>query len=210
MFLILRRLITRCSGSFCCVPQRLDCILDFSAKMNKPPRSICMEGTQCTHFPLLCLWSPGKHSNFNSISFIKFSFITCSMISALTIVALPTEVYSFGWMSSFSYPFALFCVFFAASYLFLPVYFQCGVDNCYKVSFEIFSRQFSQMTIDFCVIFRKIKSVFGCEVQSNRWKYGNSRMDTARDVIHSDCSIRAISGFCWRFVFNAIQLKNSC
>lgn len=61
-----------------------------------------------------------------------------SLISAFTIVVIPAEVYSFGWICSLPYPLTMLLLAISANYLFLPVYHQSGIDNCYVVSFMVF------------------------------------------------------------------------
>lgn len=74
-----------------------------------------------------------------------------SMISALSVVAIPTEVYSFGWLCAFPYPLTILLLIMSANYLFLPVYHQCGIDNCYVVSFISFNSTFEKLFENFLI-----------------------------------------------------------
>lgn len=126
------------------------------------------------------------------------------MISAWTIVAVPSEVYSFGWLCAIPYPFTALLLMISANYLFLPVYHQSGIDNCYMVSRMSTSRTFYSNFNP-----RNI-TVFGAEIQSNNAMHFNCRMDAARDVLHANRSILAISGIRRRFelvILRDIHLK---
>lgn len=48
-------------------------------------------------------------------------------------MAVPAEVYSFGWLYILLIPAMIFLTL-AANYLFIPVFHQNSIDNCYTVS----------------------------------------------------------------------------
>lgn len=126
------------------------------------------------------------------------------MISAWTIVAVPSEVYSFGWLCAIPYPFTALLLMISANYLFLPVYHQSGIDNCYLVSRMIISRTFSSNFNP-----RKF-TVFGAEIQPNIAMYFKCGMDAARDVLYANCFILAISGIRRRFEPSIISNLTKC
>lgn len=59
-----------------------------------------------------------------------------SQLSALSIVAIPAEIYSFGWQYFLIIPTLVFIII-AVNYLFLPVFYQNNIDNCYAVSWRL-------------------------------------------------------------------------
>lgn len=48
-------------------------------------------------------------------------------------MAVPAEVYSYGWQYILMIP-AMFIVTVVANTLFIPVFYQNSIDNCYAVS----------------------------------------------------------------------------
>lgn len=56
-----------------------------------------------------------------------------SQISAISIIAIPAEIYSFGWQYCLVIP-MLIPITISINYLFLPVFYHNNIDNCYAVS----------------------------------------------------------------------------
>lgn len=66
---------------------------------------------------------------FRSIVFFQ------SQLSAMAIMTIPTEVYSFGWQYALLLPSLIF-VTLVTNYISLPVFYCNNIDNCYKVSID--------------------------------------------------------------------------
>lgn len=78
-------------------------------------------------------FSQRKMDYLNWFIFVCDSSMHCSVISAWTIMAVPAEIYSFGWLYILMIP-AMGLLTLAANLLFVPVYHQNSIDNCYAVS----------------------------------------------------------------------------
>lgn len=59
--------------------------------------------------------------------------LVSSQLSAISIMTIPVEIYSYGWQYMLLLPTLLFIAV-ATNYLFLPVFYQNNIENCYVVS----------------------------------------------------------------------------
>lgn len=59
--------------------------------------------------------------------------LVSSQLSAISIMTIPVEIYSYGWQYMLLLP-TLFFIVVATNYLFLPVFYQNNIENCYVVS----------------------------------------------------------------------------
>lgn len=59
--------------------------------------------------------------------------LVSSQLSAISIMTIPVEIYSYGWQYMLLFPTLIFIVV-ATNYLFLPVFYQNNIENCYVVS----------------------------------------------------------------------------
>lgn len=144
-FHILRVSITRYSYWYYHVLLRSEFILVFSAMNWKPPKTTLSADTKCGQFPLPFPLFPGdfKKSLFisrNLIIFFRVNYF--SQLSAIAIMAIPAEIYSFGWQYMLILP-TLFFITFVTNYLFLPVFYHNNIDNCYVVGEWNFGWRFS-------------------------------------------------------------------
>lgn len=120
-----------CSDCYWFVLHPSDCT---SVARNKLSKTICMADIKCKHSRSLYHWSPGsiRFKQYRK-QFLIFVLLI-SMISAMTVVARPAEIYSYGWLIVLPYPVIMLLLVISTNYFVLPVYHQCGVDNCYAVS----------------------------------------------------------------------------
>lgn len=59
--------------------------------------------------------------------------MNCSQLSAMSVISIPAEIYSFGWQFALILP-IISVITLVSSYLFLPVFYNNNIDNCYAVS----------------------------------------------------------------------------
>ncbi|XP_031621567.1 uncharacterized protein LOC116339681 [Contarinia nasturtii] len=71
--------------------------------------------------------------------------IVASQISAYSIIAIPAEIYSFGWQYLLIIPTMVFVVC-SINFLFLPVFYQNNIDNCYAYLELRFSKSVRKFT----------------------------------------------------------------
>ena len=69
--------------------------------------------------------------------------LVSSQLSAISIMTIPVEIYSHGWQYMLLFPTLVFIAI-ATNYLFLPVFYQNNIENCYVVS-VFFSAQQTQV-----------------------------------------------------------------
>lgn len=69
-------------------------------------------------------------------------------MSAISIVAIPAEIYAFGWQYVLIIP-TVGLIILIVNYLFLPVFYQNNIDNCYAVSVPIDSFQIEREKLNF-------------------------------------------------------------
>lgn len=94
-----------------------------------------------TTFPSVC-------DTFVVVFFLcAHNFVWFSQLTPLVITLTPVEIYSFGWHAALSIP-AIILAMIAVNYLFLPILYMNGFDNCYTVTKMILKNDFSpfQMT----------------------------------------------------------------
>lgn len=126
----------------------LDYTLAVSPAPNKQPKNICWAVVKWKRFRSLYRWSPGKsqieHETDKPVSIgdsyaivlvssFSISIEDFSQLSAISIMTIPTEVYSFGWQYMIIVPNMILIVG-TVNYVFLPVFYNNNIDNCYMVS----------------------------------------------------------------------------
>lgn len=68
----------------------------------------------------------------NSNNFLKIFLFSFSQLSAVAIISIPAEIYSFGWQYCLFLP-GLFLVTLITNYVSLPVFYCNNIENCYMV-----------------------------------------------------------------------------
>lgn len=126
----------------------------FFSKKLKTAEDYLVGGHQMKPFPIAIslvaryIQRKERKKNTRPKAIFMSKFCISSQLSAITIVAVPAEVYSFGWHYILVVPVSALVVI-LVNYLFLPVFYHNNIDNCYVVSIYIYFNEFTLKSYSF-------------------------------------------------------------